>query len=97
MNKNIVNKGDLIKKIAEETQIPKTKVQEVIDSAIAITKDTLSNQGVVSIFGLGNFTVKQRAAHSGINPRTKEKISIPSTNTVHFAPASSVKNAVNGK
>lgn len=47
--------------------------------------------GKVSILGFGTFSVKQRAARTGINPLTKEKIKIKAKKVVSFKPSKSLK------
>lgn len=47
--------------------------------------------GKVSILGFGTFGVKQRAARTGINPLTKEKIKIKAKKVVSFKPSKSLK------
>jgi DNA-binding protein HU-beta len=47
--------------------------------------------------GFGSFSVKEKAARLGRNPRTGEKINIPAKTSVIFKPSKKLSEAVNGK
>ena len=48
----------------------------------------------VSLIGFGTFSVKTRAARTGLNPRTKETIEIPESKVPAFKAGSALKDAV---
>ncbi len=58
-------------------------------------KHALSNGNKVTLVGFGTFSVTQRAARIGRNPRTKAPINIPASNSVKFKPGTALKTAVN--
>jgi DNA-binding protein HU-beta len=65
-------------------------VSAVLDGIIqGVKKD-----GNVQIIGFGTFSVVKRAARTGVNPKTKEKIKIPASNAVKFKVGSKLKDAV---
>ncbi|MDE5990330.1 MAG: HU family DNA-binding protein, partial [Clostridia bacterium] len=48
----------------------------------------------VALAGFGTFEVKVRAARTGINPATREKIEIPETKVINFKAAKTNKEAL---
>ena len=46
--------------------------------------EELKNDGKVVLVGFGTFSVTERSARKGINPRTKEPIDIPAKKVVKF-------------
>jgi nucleoid DNA-binding protein len=44
---------------------------------------------------LGKFEVKTIKGHNGINPKTKERIWIESTNALRFSPSANTKKVIN--
>ena len=56
--------------------------------------ETLKNGGKVDISGFGKFEVKTRAERIGINPATKEKITVPASKAPGFKASKSLKDAV---
>ncbi len=59
----------------------------VLDSIAAAVKKGEK----VQLIGFGTFEVKKRAARTGHNPRTKEKIQIAASRTLTFKPSSIFK------
>ena len=91
-----MNKGDLIKVLADKTGATKVDVQTMLDSLMGIVTDSLKSGDKVTLPGLGILNIGKRAARKGINPKTKEKIDIPAKVTVKFKPAKELKDMLNG-
>ena len=51
----------------------------------------------VTLIGFGTFDVAKRAARTGMNPRTKEKIKIKASKAPRFKAGKTLKAAVNKK
>lgn len=81
-----MNKTELVKAVAAGSGLSLTDASKAVGATIeAITKSMLSGEPVV-IPGFGSFTVRERAARSGRNPRTGEAITIAARKQVHFSP-----------
>lgn len=90
-----MNKVDLVKVIAEETELTQKDVLAVIDAFIASTTKALANGDEVNVAGFGKFVARKRAARTSINPKTKEEISVPASIAPAFKPGKALKEAVN--
>jgi len=86
-------KADLIAKVAE-TGITKKQAGEVVNAVISAIKDALAKGEKVSLVGFGTFSVKERAARQGRNPRTGKKIKIPKKKVPIFKPGKELKDSV---
>lgn len=86
-------KADLVAKVAE-TGITKKQAGEVVDAVISAIKDALAKGEKVSLIGFGTFSVKERAAREGRNPRTGKKIKIPKKKVPVFKPGKELKDSV---
>lgn len=82
-----MNKTDLINEIAAKAQINKTAAKAALDATLESIEQALANDDKVQLIGFGTFTVLEKEARIGINPRTKEKIEIPARKVVKFKPA----------
>jgi len=51
----------------------------------------------VAIIGFGNFEARQRAARTGVNPKTGKKMTIPAKKVPVFRPGKAFKEAVSSK
>ena len=92
-----MNKQELIAQIAAEADISKQKAGVALDATLEAIRNSLKKGDDVRLIGFGTFSVAQRAATEGRNPRTGEKIKIPASKQPKFKPGKELKEAVNGK
>ena len=92
-----MNKQDLISQIAESADISKQKAGVALDATLEAIRNSLKKGDDVRLIGFGTFSVANRAATEGRNPRTGEKIKIPASKQPKFKPGKELKEAVNGK
>ncbi len=76
-------------------ELTKKQVGEIVNAVFGSITSAIQGDGRYSHPGFGIFTVKSRAARTGRNPRTGEKIDIPASKTVGFKPAAELKSNVN--
>jgi DNA-binding protein HU-beta len=89
-----MNKADLIAKIAEDADITKVAAEKALNSFIVTVKESIRKSETVRLAGFGTYSIGQRAARNGRNPKTGEKISIPAKKIVKFKPSSSFSNYI---
>ena len=93
----MMNKKELIERIAGSTGKSKADVKDVVERAIDLMIDELKQGHPVRLVGFGQFEVKKRAAREGRNPQTGEKITIPETVTPTFVAGKTLKDEVKGR
>ena len=93
----MAGKGDVITAIAEQAGISKKEAAAAFDAFVGYVSDSCQRGERCSIPGLGSFSVSQRKAREGRNPRTKEKITIPASRNVRFKAGKDLKDVVNTK
>ena len=86
-------KAELVAKVAE-IGITKKQAAEVVDCVFDTIKDALAKGEKVSLIGFGTFSVKERAAREGRNPRTGEKIKIEAKKIPSFKPGKDLRESV---
>jgi DNA-binding protein HU-beta len=91
----LVNKTELIERIAMNADISKAAATRALESTIGAVKDTLKKGGSVSLVGFGTFAVGKRAARIGRNPRTGDAIKIKAAKVPKFRPGKALKDALN--
>jgi DNA-binding protein HU-beta len=92
---DILNKNDLIAKVAESADLSKADAGKAVDAVFDSISGTLAGGGEVRLVGFGTFAVAQRAATKGRNPRTGEEIDIPASKQPKFKAGKGLKDAVN--
>jgi DNA-binding protein HU-beta len=89
-----MNKGELIAKIAE-AGLSKKDAGIALEAAIAAIGDALAKGDSVQLIGFGTFSVKERAAREGRNPRTGEVVKIKAAKAPAFKAGKALKDKVN--
>ena len=91
-----MNKSELVDAVAKDSGLSKADSSRAIESVLATVTKTLKKGDEVSITGFGKFSVSERAARTGVNPRTGEKMAIAAARVPRFTPGSKLKETVNG-
>lgn len=89
-----MTKTELIASIANKTGFTKKTAEEVLGAFVDTVSESLAKGEKVQLVGFGTFEVRERAERSGINPQTREKITIAATKTPAFKAGSALKEAV---
>jgi DNA-binding protein HU-beta len=92
----LVNKQELIDKIAKDTGATKRSTEAFLKSYEKNIHDSLKKKGKVQLVNFGTFSVAKRAQRKGVNPRTKKPIIIPAKMVPKFTPGKMLKEAVKG-
>ena len=79
-----MNKSELVSAVAQRTELTKVDAKKALDAVLEAIGEELKNDGKVVLVGFGTFSVSERSARKGINPRTKEPIDIPAKKVVKF-------------
>lgn len=90
-----MNKTELAAAVAAKAELSKKDAEAAVSAVIESITDALADGDKVSLIGFGTFDVKTRAARTGLNPRTKEKIEIPESKAPSFKAGKAFKDAVN--
>ena len=90
-----MNKNDLISSVAETSGLTKADAGRAVDGVFDSIASALASGDDVRIVGFGSFSVANRAASTGRNPRTGEEIQIPASKQPKFKAGAPLKSAVN--
>jgi DNA-binding protein HU-beta len=90
-----MNKAELIDAVASRANISKSDAGSAVDAVFNSVQGALSRGDSVSLIGFGTFSVTDRAARTGRNPRTGETIQIAASRAAKFKAGKSLKDAVN--
>ena len=89
-----MNKSDLVEAIAASAQLSKADAARAVDGFISAVTNALKAGDTVALVGFGSFSVKQRAARKGRNPKTGEVIEIAASQVPEFKAGKGLKDAV---
>jgi len=91
-----MNKSELIAAISQKSGLTRADSEKVLASFVETISDTLAGGGDVQIMGFGSFSISERPARSGRNPRTGEEIQISAAKMPKFKAGKGLKGALNG-
>lgn len=92
-----MNKAELIEAIVKETELSKAGATRVLNAMIDTITKTVAKKQDVQLIGFGTFKAAKRAARTGKNPRTGEKLKIAAATVPKFSAGAAFKAAVNKK
>ena len=90
-----MNKNDLVSEVASSTGMSKADSAKAVEGVFDAISGALSSGGDVRIVGFGTFSVVNRKATTGRNPRTGQAIQIPASKQPKFKAGKGLKDAVN--
>jgi DNA-binding protein HU-beta len=90
-----MTKGQLISKLADDAELIKKDVVQVLDDLVAIAYKEAKNG--FTLPGLGKLVLVNRKARMGRNPQTGQAIKIPAKTVLKFRIAKAAKDSVLGK
>lgn len=91
-----MNKSELVDSIAKKSGLTKAQSADALNAFIASIEEAMANNDTVALVGFGTFSIKERQARMGLNPKTKEPIQIPASKVPSFKAGKNLKDAVNG-
>lgn len=92
---SMINKQQLIEKVADITRQPKRDVEESVNAFLDLIIEKLSMGEKINLSGFGAFEARDRKGRAGVNPRNpKEHIQIPTVRVAKFRAGKTLKEAV---
>ena len=90
-----MNKGELIRELAEVTGYTQKDAAEFLDAYVNVITKAMQAGDKVQLVGFGTYELKKRAAGVRTNPQTKEKVNVPASNVPAFKFGKAYKNLFN--
>lgn len=89
-----MNKSELINAMAAESGLSKADSKRALDAFIATLSTALKDGDKVALVGFGTFSAAERGERTGINPATKQAITIPAKKVVKFKAGNELESAI---
>ncbi len=89
-----MTKNELVKELAEEFELPRKHVGEMIERILEKFTDVLKSGDKVQLTPFGQFRIRDRAARIARNPQTGEPVKVPAKRVLKFIPGKTLKEAV---
>ena len=79
-----MNKTEFINGVAEKSGLSKVDAKKAVEAFVETVSSELKEGGKVALLGFGSFSVAEKSARKGVNPKTKQPIEIPARKSVKF-------------
>lgn len=89
-----MNKSELIDAVASNAGLTKASAGDAVEAALGAIAGALGSGDSVALVGFGTFSVRERGARTGRNPRTGESIQIAASRVPAFKAGKALKDAV---
>ena len=90
-----MNKSELVAAMSEKSELSKKDVEKALKAFTDVVAEALKKGEKIQLVGFGTFEVSERAARTGLNPRTKETIEIAASKAPKFKAGKALKDLVN--
>ncbi len=90
-----MNKSELVEAMAKKSGLTKKDAESALNAFTETVEKTLTKGDKIQLVGFGTFEVAQRAARTGKNPATGEKIKIKASKAPKFKAGKALKDKVN--
>ncbi len=92
-----MTKQEFVERVSQKSGLNRREATEAVDAFLDSITDALRSGEDVSFTGFGKFSVQDRAARQGVNPRNPtERVQIPASRVPKFSAGSQLKQAVKG-
>lgn len=89
-----MQKTDFIARVAEQTGVSKKITRQVIETALDLISNRLAEGEKVVLTGFGTFEMRTRRERRGVNPQTRQPMTIAASKTPGFSASNNLKDAV---
>lgn len=79
-----MNKTEFINAVAEKSGLSKVDAKKAVEAFVETVSSELKEGGKEALLGFGSFSVAEKSARKGVNPKTKQPIEIPARKSVKF-------------
>lgn len=94
---NVLRKNDLVRAMAKETGMTLKDTESVLETLLETIKEVIAKGDSVSLYGFGKFETYMSEERKGVNPATREEITIPARRRIRFKAGSELKKAAKGE
>ena len=90
-----MTKADLIEEVSRVVELTRKESEVIVEAIFDSVVRSLRTGDKIEIRGFGSFRTRERQARIGRNPKTGERVEVPSKRIPYFKPSKELKDLVN--
>ncbi|HET7711893.1 MAG TPA: integration host factor subunit beta [Thermoanaerobaculia bacterium] len=91
----VMTKAELVDEVARVVQLTKKQAETIVNVVFDSIVDSLRTGQKIELRGFGSFRLRSRKSRTGRNPKTGEKVEVPSKKIPYFKPGKELKELIN--
>lgn len=91
----VMTKAELVDEVARVVQLTKKQAETIVNIVFDSIVDSLRAGQKIELRGFGSFRLRNRKSRTGRNPKTGEKVEVPSKKIPYFKPGKELKELIN--
>ena len=91
----VLTKAELVDEVARAVQLTKKQAEAIVNIVFDSIVDSLRSGEKIELRGFGSFRLRSRKSRTGRNPKTGEKVEVPSKKIPYFKPGKELKELIN--
>lgn len=95
LNTGVMTKAELVDEVARVVQLTKKQAETIVNIVFDSIVDSLRAGQKIELRGFGSFRLRSRKSRTGRNPKTGEKVEVPSKKIPYFKPGKELKELIN--
>ncbi len=92
-----MTKSELVEAISIKINVPKKRAEDVVNAVFESMRDALLEDDRIEVRGFGSFSIRERKAKKGRNPRTGEQVFVDKKKSIHFRPGKELRAIVDSE
>lgn len=91
----VMTKAELVDEVASVVQLTKKQAETIVNIVFDSIVESLRSGQKIELRGFGSFRLRNRKSRTGRNPKTGEKVEVPSKKIPYFKPGKELKELIN--
>ena len=91
----VMTKAELVDEVASVVGLTKKQAETIVNIVFDSIVDSLRSGQKIELRGFGSFRLRNRKSRTGRNPKTGEKVEVPSKKIPYFKPGKELKELIN--
>ncbi len=90
-----MTKAALVEEVARVADLTKKHAEIIVDTVFRSIIDALHRGEKIELRGFGSFRLRRREPRKGRNPKTGDRVDVPSKRVPYFKPGKELKELIN--
>ena len=90
-----MTKAGLVEEVARVADLTKKHSEVIVDAVVQSIIDALHRGEKIELRGFGSFRLRRREPRKGRNPKTGDRVDVPSKRVPYFKPGKELKDLIN--